>query len=180
MRDGCFVGKVVFVIGGVGGIGVVIVWCIVVEGVSVVIGDINIGFGEMLVVEVSGIFIMFDVIVEVQWCMVIEWIEVMYGWFDGLVNNVGINCSIGGEILVDVVIDDLCMMMVVNVEGMVLGCKYGMVLIVRSGGGVIVNMVLIVGDLLCDFIVVYGVIKVVVVYWICLVVLYCVWMGMQV
>lgn len=180
MRDGRLAGKVVLVTGGAGGIGAAIVRRIAAEGASAVIGDINTGPGETLAAEVSGTFITLDVTAEAQWRTVIERIEATHGRLDGLVNNAGINCSIGGETPADVVIDDLRTMTAVNVEGMVLGCKHGMALIARSGGGAIVNMASIAGDLPCDFIAAYGATKAAVAHWTRSVALHCARTGMQV
>lgn len=61
---GWLIGKVVFVSGGVCGMGVFYVWVMVVEGVKVVFGDIFDEEGKVVVVELVDVvcYVYFDVI----------------------------------------------------------------------------------------------------------------------
>lgn len=173
-------GKVVLVTGGASGIGAAIVRHIRAEGATAVIGDIAAGPGRTLAAEVGGTFVALDVTAEADWCVAIDLIETTYGRLDGLVNNAGINRSTGGETPADIVIDDLRALMAINVEGMALGCKHGMALMAKGGGGAIVNMASIASDLPCDFIAAYGATKAAVAHWTRSVALHCARTGMRV
>lgn len=82
-----FCDKVVLVSGVVQGIGLGVVWCLLEEGVWVVVVDCF-----ELVYELVGdvclcLIVDLECYVECQW--VLEWILECFGWLDILVNNVG-------------------------------------------------------------------------------------------
>lgn len=86
--------KVVIVIGVVCGIGFVVVKCFVMDGVKVVIVDVDDEVGEVVVEDLSGFGLVFYIYCNVVECfdvcnMVVEILNV-FGDIDVLVNNVGI------------------------------------------------------------------------------------------
>lgn len=72
------------------GIGFVIVKWFVVEGVFVVIVDVDFVIGEVVVVEVGGVFCLVDVVDEVRVNVLFDGVVVEFGWIDIVFNNVGI------------------------------------------------------------------------------------------
>lgn len=143
-----FFGQVVLVIGGVVGIGCVIVLVFVVVGVKVVVVDLDSVGGEGMVeviCQVGGevVFICCDVICDVEVKVLVEGCVVVYGCFDYVFNNVGIEIEQGK--LVDGNEVEFDVIMVVNVKGVWLCMKYQILLMLVQGGGVIVNIVLVVG-----------------------------------
>lgn len=148
---------VVIVIGGVFGLGEGMVCCLVVEGVKVVIFDMNVECGEQVVSEIGGVFCYVNVVDEDSVNVGFEKVCVVYGQECVLVNCVGIGgvekmvCCFGliGEILVYdmgcfmciilINLIGLFMCVVKVVEGMM-----GLDLLGDSGCGVIVYIVLVV------------------------------------
>lgn len=95
MIDYKFKGKVVIVIGGVFGIGLVVVELLVVFGVVVVVWDLKVDVVEKIVEvlcckDVNVIGIVLDVIDEVVVEVVVYWIVEVLGGLDIVINNVGI------------------------------------------------------------------------------------------
>lgn len=130
--------------GGVCGQGEVEVCWFVVEGVCVVIVDVLDDVGWCVVVEFGDVvcFQYFDVMNEVDWYVVVQVMFVQFGWLDIFVNNV----VILKFVLIEVCLfDDYCKVIDVNQVGCWFGMKLVLVVLKDVGGGLIVNVLLMVG-----------------------------------
>lgn len=136
-----FVGKVVFVIGGVMLIGVVVVQDLSCVGVCVVIFDFDVDNGVCVVVLFGEwvLFFVFDIIddcvIECVVVVIVEW----FGVIDVFVNFV---CSYVDNGIY-VICNDWFVVMDVNVVLVVMFVKVVYLYMVWCGGGVIVNFSLI-------------------------------------
>lgn len=129
-------GKVVLVTGATRGLGFADARMLAEEGATVVATDISeAGFGEL---TARGIDCRLqDVRDEQAWQHTVASIEKRYGRLDVLVNNAGV-AHVGDPVNFDLA--EWRHMCEVNIEGMMLGCKYGLQAMIRSGGGSIINI----------------------------------------
>jgi len=130
--QGRIAGKVAFVTGGAGGLGLDIVRRFVAEGASVVIADIDVAAGEALAAELGQRFVKLDVSNEGEWLAALGTCDRI----DILVNNAGIT-TMGS-------IEDLTLAafrheFAVDVDGVFLGCKH-VIPKMKEHGGSVINM----------------------------------------
>ena len=133
--------KVVLVTGAGSGIGRASAKLLAAEGATVIVTDVNRAGGLETVQQIGGNarFEEQDTAKEADWKRIIDDILAREGRLNGLVNNAGIAgpfpYSFEGESL-----DQWRRILSINVEGVFLGCKYGVPALRSSGGGSIVNM----------------------------------------
>ena len=137
-----FENKVALVTGGAFGMGAATAKLFALEGAKVVIADLLEDEASKRINEITelggeAIYIQLDVTNEDNWESIIEKIDSAYGRLDVLVNNAGISGS-GYQDQGDVKAwEDL---MRINATGPFLGTKHCAPLIIKSGGGAIVNI----------------------------------------
>ena len=137
-----FENKVALVTGGAFGMGAATAKLFALEGAKVVIADLLEDEASKRINEITelggeAIYIELDVTNEDNWESIIEKIDSAYGRLDVLVNNAGISGS-GYQDQGDVKAwEDL---MRINATGPFLGTKHCAPLIIKSGGGAIVNI----------------------------------------
>jgi 3(or 17)beta-hydroxysteroid dehydrogenase len=130
--QGRIAGKIAFVTGGAGGLGLDIVRRFVAEGASVVIADIDVAAGEALAAELGQRFVKLDVSNEEDWLAALGTCDRI----DILVNNAGIT-TMGS-------IEDLTLAafrheFAIDVDGVFLGCKH-VIPKMKDHGGSVINM----------------------------------------
>lgn len=138
--------KVVLVTGAGSGIGRASAALLAAEGATVIVTDVNRAGGLETVQQIGALnsggqarFEEQDTSKEADWKRLIDDILAREGRLDGLVNNAGIAgpfpSTFEGESL-----DQWRRILSINVEGVFLGCKYGVPALRASGGGSIVNL----------------------------------------
>ena len=138
--------KVVLVTGAGSGIGRASAKLLAAEGATVIVTDVNRAGGLETVQQIASLnsggnarFEEQDTAKEADWKRIIDDILAREGRLNGLVNNAGIAgpfpSAFEGESL-----DQWRRILSINVEGVFLGCKYGVPALRASGGGSIVNM----------------------------------------
>jgi NAD(P)-dependent dehydrogenase (short-subunit alcohol dehydrogenase family) len=133
-------GKVVLVTGAGSGIGRAAARLLANEGATVIVSDINRAGGLETVQQVGGDarFEEHDTSKEADWKRIIDGILEREGKLHGLVNNAGISGPFPASFETET-LEQWRRLLAVNVEGVFLGCKYGVPAIRQSGGGSIVN-----------------------------------------
>ena len=134
-------GKVVLVTGSGSGIGRATAKLLAAEGATVIVSDVNRAGGLETVQQIgdNARFEEQDTSREADWKRLIDEILAREGRLNGLVNNAGIS----GPFPATFETESLAQwrrMLAVNVEGVFLGCKYGVPALRQSGGGSIVNL----------------------------------------
>jgi len=134
-------GKVVLVTGAGSGIGRATATLLAKEGATVIVSDVNRAGGLETVQQIGGKarFEEQDTTREVDWKRVIDGILEREGKLDGLVNNAGISGPFPSTFESET-LEQWRRILSVNVEGVYLGCKYGVPAIRGSGGGSVVNL----------------------------------------
>ena len=138
--------KVVLVTGAGSGIGRATAKLLAAEGATVIVNDVNRPGGLETVQQIANLnsggrarFEEQDTSKEADWKRIIDDILAREGRLDGLVNNAGIAgpfpSTFEGESL-----EQWRRILSINVEGVFLGCKYGVPALRSSGGGSIVNL----------------------------------------
>jgi NAD(P)-dependent dehydrogenase (short-subunit alcohol dehydrogenase family) len=137
-------GKVALVTGGASGIGRACAEALAREGASVVITDVQDDKGPGVAAEITAAggrceYLHHDVTDEDAWISVMAEIDKRHGRLDVLVNNAGI--AVPSLSITTVSLADWRKQQSVNVEGVFLGCKHGLLLMRKAGnGGSIVNL----------------------------------------
>ena len=136
-------GKTAIVTGGAQGIGASICERFCAEGGQVVIADTADAAGEDLAARLrsqggDAQFLHLDVTDEANWCAAIADVTAVTGRIDILVNNAGIALGILPMAERDVADGDRVMS--VNARGVFLGVKHVVPVMIRGGGGSIVNL----------------------------------------
>jgi NAD(P)-dependent dehydrogenase (short-subunit alcohol dehydrogenase family) len=138
-------GKVVLVSGAGSGIGRATARLLAREGAVVIVTDIDRPGGLETVRQIGGQgkgggarFEEHDTSREADWKRIVDGILEREGALHGLVNNAGISGPFPATFETET-LEQWRRMLAVNVEGVFLGCKYGVPAIRRSGGGSIVN-----------------------------------------
>ena len=132
--------KVVLVSGAGSGIGRATARLLAAEGATVIVTDINKPGGLETVQQIGGKarFEEHDTAQEQDWKRIIDGVMACEGKLNGLVNNAGIAGPFPSTFETETV-EQWRRMLSINVEGVFLGCKYGVPAMRRSGGGSIVN-----------------------------------------
>lgn len=133
-------GKIAFITGAASGVGEACTRLFAREGARVVVTDINADRSRELTSRIGevALFISHDVTSEQSWITAIKTAIKAFGRIDIIVNSAGIwvvddnieNCSL----------DSWSRVMAVNLDGVFLGCKHGVGVMKRTGGGSIINI----------------------------------------
>lgn len=133
-------GKIALVTGGARGIGASTAELLSIQGATVIIADTNVDEGEMLACRIGGLFLPLDVSVEAEWIQVFAVLQDQFGRLDILVNNAGITGlaeDLGPQDPEHISIHAWHHVHHINLDGVFLGCKYGITLMKRDGGSII-------------------------------------------
>ncbi len=135
-------GKVALITGASRGIGAATARLLAQEGAEVILTDILEEEGEALAKETSGAFYALDVASEAAWQDLTKQIQKKYGRLDILFNNagiIGLGECFGPQDPEHTSLKDWHTVHQVNLDGVFLGCKYGISLM-KGKGGSIINM----------------------------------------
>jgi len=131
-------GKACFITGAASGLGLAMAKAFSAEGAVVAMTDLDEIKGEAAAQDIpNAFFLPLDVTREQEWIATLNAATVRLGKLDVLVNNAGI--ALMGTVE-SMSLDDFQTMTRVNVDGVFLGCKYGIPHLRASGGGSIVNI----------------------------------------
>ena len=134
-------GKVAFITGAAAGIGRATAILFAREGARVVVADINLAAAEETA-HLAGhgaIAIKTDVSDETSISAAIAATEEKFGRLDVLHNNAGGSTPQDNN-AVDAPIEEFWRVIKLDLFGTFLGCRYGIPALIRSGGGVVINM----------------------------------------
>jgi NAD(P)-dependent dehydrogenase (short-subunit alcohol dehydrogenase family) len=136
-------GKVAAITGAAGGIGRATALRFAAEGASIVAADVDDGGNRETVDAIIGAggratAVHVDVTIAGEAAAMVEAAEESFGKLDILFNNAGVMLSGDGDAMStdESTIDAT---FAINVKGVLLGCKYGIPALQRSGGGSIIN-----------------------------------------
>ena len=117
-------GKVALITGGASGLGLATAKLMAAEGAKIVVTDIQKDKGPAAAKEIGGdaLFLEHDVTSETRWQEVVAETERKFGKLNVVVNSAGIGTE---GTIEDTSLADFRKMMAINVEGVFLGCKYG-------------------------------------------------------
>ncbi len=134
-----FDGKIALVTGAASGIGKETARQFAAEGAWVAIADINNEAGQASAKALgpSGFYVHLDVTSEQSWQDALAAVEARFGGLHVLVNAAGIS---PGDTIEDASLEHWHKVHAICLDGVFLGCKHGIPLIDRSGGGAIVNI----------------------------------------
>jgi len=141
-------GKIALVTGAASGIGRAIARTLAEQGATVMVADIEENAALAVVAEIGeeggrAEVVALDVTDEDQWATALDGVAERHGRLDILVNNAGI--VTGDASIEDLTLDAWRRIQAVNSEGVMLGCKHGVRVMKRTGGGSIVNISSIAG-----------------------------------
>lgn len=134
-----FAGKVAFVTGAASGIGKVTAQLFAEAGAKVVVADINEADGAAVAAGIgeNATFVALDVTQEASWRDAFGQAEATFGGVNHLINAAGIS---PGDTIENASYEHWRKINAICLDGVFLGCKHGVPLIDRSGGGSIVNI----------------------------------------
>lgn len=137
-------GKVAIITGAAKGMGLAIAKRFVAENAKVALCDIDEQGGKKAAVDLgsSAIFIKLDVTQEAQWQNVFKQVVAKFGRVDIVVNDAGITSPNNAE---NITMEDWHRILGVNLDGEMLGTKYG-IRYMKDHGGSIVNFSSAVGS----------------------------------
>jgi 3(or 17)beta-hydroxysteroid dehydrogenase len=141
---GRLAGKCAFISGAASGLGLAMARAFVAEGAKVAIGDIQEEQGRRAADDIgkAAVFFTHDVTEEQHWIDNLRRAAEALGKIDTVVNNAGIGTFGNIE---KATLEQFRRVQAVNVEGVFLGCKYGLAHIRHAGGGAIINISSIAG-----------------------------------
>jgi NAD(P)-dependent dehydrogenase (short-subunit alcohol dehydrogenase family) len=137
-------GKVALVTGAASGIGAACAVLLAQEGASVALTDIQDGRGAEVTARIIATggharYFHHDVTLEEAWVSVMAEVVAAFGRLDILVNNAGI--GIGAPSITAMSLADFQRQQAINVDGVFLGVKHGLLAMRAAGhGGSIINM----------------------------------------
>ena len=134
--------KVALITGAASGIGAAIAQRFSHEGAFVVVTDID-HSGEKTASTLQGLFVTLDVQCEDQWQFVMSKTLNTYGRLDILVNNAGITGAQKRMMPQDpehASLENWRKVHAINLDGVFLGCKYGIQVMKQGAGGSIINI----------------------------------------
>ena len=159
-------GKIAIVTGGGTGIGRAAATRLVEEGAKLIIAEFNSETGQAAADDLGkdAAFIQHDVRDEASWQSLMAAVAREHGRPDILINNAGILATTINQTLAETEMDEWRAIQAVNVEGVFLGCKYGVAAMTAdsgrkkggAGGGAIVNMSSMAGLIGTPIAVAYG------------------------
>lgn len=142
-------GKVVIVTGGASGQGASACRLFAAEGARVIVADWNGPGAETVAGEIGGLAITVDVSREADVKAMVALAQERFGRLDVLFNNAGVGHSESARFKMASVVDtpeeDWDRILAINLKGCAMGCKHAIPLMVRGGGGAIVNNASIMG-----------------------------------
>lgn len=143
-------GKVAIVSGGASGIGEATCRLFAAEGARVVIADLNDALGSALASDIrdgggEAAYLKLDVTDEDQWRAVVSETVTRFGKLDVVVNNAGISAP-GRPPAEDQTVEGWDAVMAVNAKGVFLGTKHAIPEMRKGGGGSIVNISSVYGN----------------------------------
>ena len=137
-------GKAALITGGASGIGAACARLLAREGAAVAVTDIQDAKGAVLAEEIVGAggkarYFHHDVTQEEAWVEVVAETVKAFGRLDVLVNNAGI--GLGAPSITAMSLADFRRQQAINVEGVFLGMKHGLLAMRAAGnGGSVINM----------------------------------------
>jgi NAD(P)-dependent dehydrogenase (short-subunit alcohol dehydrogenase family) len=137
-------GKAALITGGASGIGAACARLLAAEGAAVAVTDIQDALGAELVAEIAAAggrarYFHHDVTSEEAWVTTVADVVAAFGRLDILVNNAGIGVASPSITLMSLA--DFKRQQAINVEGVFLGMKHGLLAMRAAGnGGSIINM----------------------------------------
>ncbi|MEQ9116498.1 MAG: SDR family oxidoreductase [Rickettsiales bacterium] len=133
-------GKIALITGGSRGIGAETARVFAKEGAKVIVADILEKEGKEIAKDITGKFYKLDVSKESSWKQLFSSIIDDFGRLDILFNNAGItglSDKFSSQIPEEISIDTWKKIHQINLESVVLGCKYGIKLMKKNGGSII-------------------------------------------
>jgi len=151
-------GKIAIVTGAASGIGLAAATLLASEGAKVLLTDIDDERGRRAVSEIgaSAEFHALDTSNEDDWKNVIDHCQSSYQRLDILVNNAAVSFISGQQSPEEISIEEWRAVNAINIEGIMLGCKYSIVAMRKSGGGSIVNIASVAGRMASPLALPYG------------------------
>lgn len=133
-------GKIALVTGASRGIGEQTAQLLHQEGATVVVTDVRVEEGQALAEAVDGVFCPLDVSKESDWVKVVQDLKTRFGRLDILFNNagiIGLEEGAGPQDPEHTSLEAWHRVHQVNLDGVFLGCKYGISLMKQQGGSII-------------------------------------------
>ncbi|MGB8840168.1 MAG: glucose 1-dehydrogenase [Aliidongia sp.] len=138
MSDNRLAGKSCFITGAASGLGLAMARAFSAEGAKVAMTDRDAAKGEAAAAGIANAFFLpLDVAEEAQWIAALDQAASRLGQLDVLVNNAGV--ALAGTVE-STSLEDFRWMTRINVDGVFLGCKYGIPHLRAAGGGSIINL----------------------------------------
>lgn len=132
-------GRIALVTGGAMGLGKADCERLAEEGATVIVTDIDEAGANAVAEEIGGdsVAMKLDTAQEEDWLAVYRMIEERFDGLDILVNNAG---NVIPQTVEEVSTENFQLQIAIHVEGTFFGCKYGIPIMAKSGGGSIINM----------------------------------------
>jgi 3(or 17)beta-hydroxysteroid dehydrogenase len=150
-------GKSCFITGGASGLGLAMAEAFSADGANVVLTDRDTAKGEAAAAGIDNCsFLPLDVAEEAQWIAALDLAVARLGRLDVLVNNAGVAPTGTVETMS---LEEFRWMTRINVDGVFLGCKYGIPHLRAAGGGSIINLSSVAGLVAAPFLAGYSATK---------------------
>ena len=132
-------GKIALITGGASGIGSAASRIFTQEGADVIMLDVNYEAGTAMEKEIGAKFIKCDISDPAEVAAAMEQVDKLYGRLDVLYNNASVFLGGRDGIITEVAEDVWNRVISINLNGMYHCCKYGIPLLLKAGGGAIIN-----------------------------------------